>query len=158
MLQSGRWPAILDSVWKSESSTFLHVNIGNEIYEDALLHRNDSLNYRIRHLYAHTVYDEVLPRFSAQLNHLPVVDDSFINQWSASSRATISRMAEAGIDYHYFVSNGFYNAKRHSTPHTITNRYYYSMMSDGLAVADWLRKCVIEDKPVSVGGQLLSGK
>jgi hypothetical protein len=158
MWPSGRWPEILDSVWKSESSSFLHVDIGSEIYEDALLHRNDSVKNHIRHLYAHTVYDEVLPRFSAQLNHLPVDNNQFIDQWSADTRATISRLAKAGIDYHYFVSNGFYNAKRHSTPHTITNRYYYNMMSDGLAVADWLRKCVIEDKPVSVGGQLLSGK
>jgi hypothetical protein len=158
LLRSARWKQIADTVWNSESSAYLHFNIQSDLYEDALLNRTDSANGRIVHLHANTTLDEILPMFSAQLNHLPVHNHQFIDQWSDDTRASMSRLSKAGIQYYYFLSDGFYDARKYTTPHTVTNRYYYSMKSDGLAVADWLRKCVIEDKPVSVGAQLLSAK
>jgi hypothetical protein len=155
LLQSLRWKEILDTVWQSESTSFLHFNISKDIFEDALLHRNDSTSRQIKYLHSNTLYDQVLPRFSAVLNHQSTQSDEFINNWSTDTRKSMKRLEDSDLDYHYFISDCSYDPVKHYTPHTLTNVQYYSCKIDQLSFADWLKKNVIEDVSLSVGGRFL---
>jgi len=155
LLQSNRWNEILDTVWQSESSSFLHFTIGKDIFEDALLSRNDSTRRKIKYLHSNTLYDQVLPRFSAVLNHQPTQSDDFINKWSSDTRKSMKKLDDSNFDYHYFISDCGYDSLKHYTPHTLTNIQYYSCKVDQLSFADWLKKNVIDDESLSVGRRFL---
>ncbi len=155
LLASNRWKEILDTVWQSESASFLRFNIGRDIFEDALLHRNDSSKAQIIHLHSNTLYDQVLPRFSAVLNHQPTKSNDFINNWSDDMRRSMRRLNDSNLNYHYFISDCFYNSLEHYTPHTLTNVQFYNCKTDQISFADWLKRNIIEDKPLSLGGRFL---
>lgn len=156
LLASNRWTEILDTVWKAESSSFLNFRIGNDIFEDAMLHRNDSLNYRIKHLQSNTVYDKVLTKFSAALNHLTTGNKNYIDGWSADMRASMQRIDTSGLAYEFFLSDCQYDAKTHSTPHTLTGRDYFNCNAGQVSFAEWLKINIIDDKPLTVGKGLLA--
>lgn len=158
LLRSDRWKEILDTVWQSESASFLRFTIGKDIFEDALLHRNDSSHRPIKYLHSNTLYDQVLPRFSAVLNHQPTQSDDFINNWSVNMRQSMKKLDDSGLDYHFFISDCGYDSVKHYTPHTLTNVQYYSCKTDQLSFADWLRRNVIDDQPLSVGRRFLESE
>ena len=156
LLTSNRWKEILDTVWKSESKNFLGFQIGQDIFEDALVHRSDSVKRQIKYLHSNTLYDEVLTRFSAALNHSPTNSTKFIDEWSANTRASMNRLRKADIDYNYFITDWGYDSVKHSTPHTMTNNgYYNNCKADGISYAEWLKKNVIDDQKLSLGEKLL---
>lgn len=156
LLTSNRWNEILDTVWKSESAGFLGFQIGKDIFEDALIHRTDSVKRQIKYLHSNTVYDEVLTKFSAALNHTPTKSNQFIDEWSANTRASMNRLSKAGIDYNYFISDWGYDSLKHATPHTMTNNEIYNTCkADGISYAEWLKKNVIDDERLSLGKKLL---
>jgi hypothetical protein len=155
LLASNRWNEIMDTVWKAESLSFLNFNIGNDIFEDALLKRNDSMNYRIKHLHSNTVFDKVLPRFSAVLNHTSVNNNDFIDNWSVNMRSSMSKLDSSGLDYEYFISDCQYNPKNHSTPHTLTGLDYHNCKAENISFPEWLKKNIIDDEPISVGKSFL---
>jgi len=159
LLTSKRWKDILDNVWKSESEGFLGFQIDKDIFEDALIHRTDSLKRNIKILHSNTLYDDVLTKFSASLNHTPTESNKFIDDWSADMRASMNRLSQSGIDYNYFLTDWTYDTTTHGTQHTIvTNGFYNDIKADGVSYADWLKKNVIDDKPLSLGRKLIEKK
>lgn len=155
LLASNRWNEIVDTVWKAESEAYLKFKIGKDIFEDVLLHQPDELNDRIKHLHSNTVYDAVLTKFSAALNHTPTGTNEFIDDWSSNMRGSMKRLADSKLDYHYFLSDCKYDAKNHSTPHTLAGFDYYNCASDQISFPEWLKKNIIEDDSLSVGSRLL---
>ena len=155
LLASNRWKEILDTVWKAESLSYLKFQIGNDIFEDALLQQPDSLNDRIKHLHSNTVYDAVLTKFSAALNHTPISTNQFIDDWSTNMRASMKRLADSKLDYQYFLSDCKYDSKNHSTPHTLTGIDYYNCGADQISFSEWLKKNIIDDDSLSVGNMLV---
>lgn len=155
MLASNRWPEILDTVWKAESLSYLKFKIGQDIFEDALLQQPDSLNARIKHLHSNTVYDVVLTRFSAALNHKATESNEFIDDWSLNMRASMKRLADSELAYEYFLSECNYDPENHSTPHTLAGRDYYNCDTDRISYPDWLKRNIIDDDTLSVGSRLL---
>ncbi|WP_158408807.1 pectin acetylesterase-family hydrolase [Fibrella aestuarina] len=156
-LTSARWPAILNSVWNSKPEALLGFRVENDAYADALLNRTDSLRKPIRHLNSNTLYDGVLPRFSAVLHHQSTDNKAYIYDWSKGMRTSVKKLAAANIDYQFFLTDCRYDPQKVSTPHTLmgSDISLYACKSDGLTYMDWLRKNVIDDTPVSVGGALL---
>jgi Pectinacetylesterase len=156
LLVSKRWPEIIDTVWKAESQSFLKFKIGHDVFEDALLNRPDSLNRGIKHLHCNTLYDLVLPKFSAALNHKSSKTDAYIDEWSKDMLVSMKKLADSNLDYYYFISDCQFDAEKHATPHTLTtNPGFNSCESDQLTFAQWLKKVVIEDEPVSVGSKFI---
>lgn len=158
LLTSNRWKEIMDTVWKAESLSYLQFTIGKDIFEDALLQRQDSLNYRIKHLQSNTVFDVVLTRFSAALNHIPTTSNDFIDDWSLNMRASMKRLDDSGLAYEYFLSDCQYDSANHSTPHVLSGIDYNNCEADQISFPDWLKKNIIEDKPLSVGSKLLGSE
>lgn len=159
LLSSKRWKDILDNVWKSESEVFMGFQIDKDIFEDALLNRTDSVKRNIKYLHSNSAYDDVLTDFSAALNHTPTNSNRFIDDWSANTRASMNRLSQSGLDYNYFISDWGYNAAKHGTQHTMTtNAFYYNMKADGITYAEWLKKNIIDDKPLSLGKKLIEKK
>lgn len=155
LLTSNRWKEILDTVWQSESAGFLHFLIGMDIFEDALAHRNDPVKRQIKHLHSNTTHDHVLTRFSASLNHSPTNTNEFIDNWSSNMLASMNRLRQSGIDYHYFITDWGYDSIKHGTPHTMTSGNYYRCEEEGVSFAEWLKRNVIDDEDLSVGEKLL---
>jgi hypothetical protein len=155
MLTSNRWPEILDTVWKAESLSYLKFKIGQDIFEDALLQQPDSLNARIKHLHSNTVYDVVLTRFSAALNHKATESNEFIDDWSMNTRASMKRLADSELAYEYFLSECNYDPENHATPHTLAGRDYYNCDTDRISYPEWLKRNIIDDDVLSVGSKLL---
>ena len=154
LLVSQRWPEIIDTVWKAESQSFLKFTIGNDAFESALLNRSDSLNARIKHLHCNTLYDLILPKFSAALNHKSSKTNTYIDEWSKDMLVSMKKLDDSDLDYHYFISDCQYDAKKHATPHTLVlGAGFTTCGSDQLTFAQWLKKAVIEDEPVSVGSK-----
>ncbi len=158
LLTSNRWKEIMDTVWKAESLSYLNFKVGKDIFEDALLQRQDSLNYKIKHLHSNTVFDVVLTRFSAALNHTPTNTNDFIDDWSLTMRASMKRLDDSRLDYEYFLSNCQYNAANHSTPHVLSGFDYNNCDADQISFPDWLKKNIIEDKSISVGNKLFDSE
>lgn len=158
LLTSNRWRGIMDTVWKAESLSYLNFKVENDIFEDALLQRQDSLNHRIKHLHSNTVFDVVLTRFSAVLNRTPTNTNDFIDNWSFNMRASMKRLDESGLDYEYFLSDCQYNPENHSTPHVLSGIDFNNCDADQISFSDWLKMNILEDKPLSVGGKLLDMK
>ena len=156
LLTSNRWKEILDTVWKSESENFLGFQIGKDIFEDALVHRTDSVKRNIKYLHSNTLHDEVLTRFSAALNHTPTNSNKFIDDWSVNTRTSMNRLRQSGIDYNYFITDWGYDPLKHATPHTLTNNeYYHTCKAEGVSFAEWLKRNVIDDENVSLGKNIL---
>ena len=158
-LTSNRWPAILDSVWNSNSESFFHFKIRDDAYTDVLLNRSDSVNTRIKHLNSNTLYDVVLPRFYAVLNHRSTDQNDYIYNWSDNMRNSIQKLSDSGIDYQYFLTECQYDSVKVSTPHTLmafSDSTLYYFKTEGISYADWLRRNVIEDDSISVGSNLLN--
>lgn len=155
LLSSGRWNEIMDTVWKAESLSFLNFNIGNDIYEDALLKRQDSANYRIKHLHSNTVFDKILPRFSAALNHSSTNTNDFIDAWSVDMLSSMRKLDSSGLHYEYFISDCQYNPQNHSTPHTLTGMDFHKCNAENISFPVWLKKNIIDDEPLSAGGRFL---
>lgn len=155
LLESNRWNEIMDTVWKAESLSYLNFSIGYDLFEDALLKRHDSMNYRIKHLHSNTVFDKVLPRFSAVLNHTSVNNNDFIDNWSVNMRSSMSKLDSSGLNYEYFISDCQYNPKNHSTPHTLTGMDYHNCNAENISFSEWLKKNIIDDEPISVGKSFL---
>jgi hypothetical protein len=154
LLVSKHWANIIDTVWKAESQSFLKFTIGNDVFENALLNRSDSLNARIKHLHCNTLYDLIMPKFSAALNHQSSKTDAYIDEWSRDMLGSMKKLADSNLDYHYFISDCQFDAEKHATPHTLVgNSGFHTCQSDQLTLAQWLKKAVIEDKPVSVGSK-----
>ncbi len=152
LLVSKRWAEVIDTVWKAESQSFLKFIIGNDAFESALLNRSDSINARIKHLHCNTLYDLILPKFSAALNHQSSKTNAYIDEWSKDMLVSMKKLDDSNLDYHYFISDCQYDAKKHATPHTLVlGAGFTTCGSDQLTFAQWLKKAVIEDKPVSVG-------
>ncbi|HCM76295.1 MAG TPA: hypothetical protein DIS90_07925 [Cytophagales bacterium] len=155
MLNSTRWNEIMDTVWKAESATYLNFKIRDDVYEDALLGRSDSLNYRINHLHSNTVFDGVLSQFSAALNHQPTTTIDYIDDWSTNMLHSMKKLSESGLDYEYFISDCQYDSKTHSTPHMLSGLNYNSCDTGPISFSEWLKKNVIDDEPLSLGIHLL---
>ena len=156
LLTSNRWKEILDTVWKSESAGFLGFKIGEDIFEDALVHRTDSVKRRIKYMHSNTLYDDVLTKFGAALNHTPTTANKFIDDWSGNTRASMNRLHKAGIDYSYFITDWGYDPVKHATAHTLTtNELYNNCKADGISYAEWLKRNVIDDESLSLGEKLL---
>jgi len=156
MLASDRWIEILDGVWNSECEKNLGFRIGKDPFEDALIHRTDSVSRQIKYLHSNTLYDDVFTKFSAVLNHQSTDTNDFINDWAANTKASIKRLKSANIDYNYFLSDWGYNAKKHTTQHTLTtNEFYHRCLSENISYAEWIRRNVIDDENLSIGGKLL---
>lgn len=155
LITSGRWNEIMDTVWKAETQSRLKFKIGKDIFEDAMLQRQDSLNYRIKHLQSNTIYDGVLTRFSAALNHTSTSTNDFIDDWSLKMLSSMKRLDDSGLEYAYFLSDCQYNSKNHTTPHTLTGIYYNNCSSDQVSYPDWLKKNIIDDVSLSVGDKFL---
>ena len=156
LLTSNRWKEILDTVWKSESENFLGFQIGKDIFEDALVHRTDSVKRNIKYLHSNTLHDEVLTRFSAALNHTPTNSNKFIDDWSVNTRTSMNRLRQSGIDYNYFITDWGYDPLKHATPHTLTNNeYYHTCKAEGVSFAEWLKRNVIDDENLSLGKNIL---
>lgn len=152
LLVSKRWPDIIDNVWKVESQSFLKFTVGQDVFENVLLNRSDSLNARIKHLHCNTLYDLILPKFSAALNHKSSKTNAYIDEWSKDMLVSMKKLDDSDLDYHYFISDCQYDAKKHATPHTLVlGAGFNTCGSDQLTFAQWLKKAVIEDEPVSVG-------
>jgi len=159
LLTSNRWKEILDTVWKSESENFLGFKIGKDAFEDALIHRTDSVNRQIKYLHSNTLYDDVLTRFGAALNHRSTTTNKFIDEWSDNTRASMNRLRRSDIDYNYFITNWGHDTIRHATQHTMTtNEYYYDCKADGVSYVDWLKRNVTDDENLSLGEKLLNEK
>ncbi|HEY1053959.1 MAG TPA: pectin acetylesterase-family hydrolase [Emticicia sp.] len=155
-LASNRWKEILDTVWQSQSKDFLHLRIGKDIFEDALIHRADSVKRQIKYLHSNTLYDDVLTRFGAKLNHSSTHSNHFIDEWSGNTKAMMKRLTQANIDYHYFITDSGYDPTRHATQHTMTtNELYYTNKADGISFAEWLKRNVIDEENLSLGEKLL---
>lgn len=124
----------------------------------AIAKAQDSLNYRIKHLQSNTVFDVVLTRFSAALNHIPTTSNDFIDDWSLNMRASMKRLDDSGLAYEYFLSDCQYDSANHSTPHVLSGIDYNNCEADQISFPDWLKKNIIEDKPLSVGSKLLGSE
>jgi hypothetical protein len=157
LLTSNRWNEILDTVWQSESASFLGFQIGKDVFEDALIHRNDSVKRRIKYLHSNTLYDDVLTRFGAALNHTPTNTNQFIDEWSGNTRESMIRLSKADINYNYFMTDCGYDPERHTTQHTLTTRdFYHDCRADGVSYAEWLKRNVIDGENLSLGEKLLA--
>lgn len=155
-LYSNRWEEILDTVWKSDSYKFLGIKVGKDVFEDALIHRTDTLKRNIKYLHSNTLYDDTHTRFSAVLNHKPTNTNKFIDDWAANTKASMKRLSESGIEYNYFLTDWGHNLKTHTTQHTLsTNEFYHTCSADGISYADWLKRTVIDDENLSLGKKLL---
>lgn len=156
MLSSDRWIEILDTVWNAETKKNLGFQIGKDIFEDALIHRSDIVKRQIKYMHSNTLYDDVLTKFSAALNHKPINDNKFIDEWALAMRASMQRLSNADIDYHYFLTDWGHDPKKHATQHTVTtNEFYHKCTADGISYAEWLKRNVINDEKLSLGQQLL---
>lgn len=156
MLHSKRWPEIMDTVWKAESLSYLNFQIGEDVYESALLLRNDSMNYQIKHLHSNTLFDAVLTRFSAALNHKSTTTNDFIDDWSLTTLASMKKLDDSGLDYEYFLSSCQYDSIAHTTPHMLSGVNFNNCVSDQVSFSDWLKKNVIDDEPISIGDNFLN--
>jgi hypothetical protein len=155
-IDSKRWPEIVDTVWKAESASFLKFNIGTNVFENVLLNRQDSLSKRIKYLHCNTLYDLILPKFTAVLNHQSTATNAYIDEWSVGMLGTMKRLSSSNLDYHYFITDCQYDAEKHATPHTLVGTpAYHTCSSDQITFAQWLQKNVIDDKPLSVGRTFL---
>ena len=155
MLHSSRWREIMDTVWKAESSSYLNFEIGNDIYESALLQRKDSMNHQIKHLHSNTLFDAVLTRFSAALNQTPTSTNDYVDDWSLTTLASMKKLANSGLDYEYFISDCQYDSINHTTPHMLSGLNYNSCDTDQISFSEWLKKNVVDDEPLSLGVHLL---
>jgi hypothetical protein len=154
LLASNRWNEIMDTVWKAQSLSYLNFKIGKDIFEDALLQRQDSLNYHIKHLHSNTVFDKVLTQFSAALNHKSTNTNDFIDEWSSNMLVSMKRLDDSGLDYAYFLTDCQYDSINHTTPHTLSGLDFNSCFSNQISFPDWLKKNIIEDESLSVGNKL----
>ncbi len=156
LLTSDRWKGILDTVWRSESTRFFGFQIDKDIFEDALIHRSDSVKRQIKYLHSNTIYDDVLTRFSAALNHKPTNSNKFIDEWSMNMRASMNRLRKADIDYNYFLTDWGLDSTKQTSPHTMTtNGNYDKCKADGISFSEWLKRNVIDDESLSLGEKLL---
>ncbi|MDR7128332.1 hypothetical protein J2X69_000660 [Algoriphagus sp. 4150] len=156
-LTSHRWPAIMDSLWKSDTEAFLNFKIDSDAYGDALLNRTNSTAKKIKHLNSNTLYDAVLPRFYAVLHHRHTSNNEYIFDWSKGMRESIKRLASGNIDYEYFLTDCRYDPEKVATPHTLlgSDSSIYACKANMLTYIEWLRLNVIDDESVSVGSELL---
>lgn len=155
-LVSDRWGELADTVWKADTERTLGFKIGTDLFEDALLHRTDSTARNIKYLHSNTLYDDTLTRFGAALNHMSTDTTKFIDDWAAGTVASIKRLNESDLDYHYFLTDWGHNTKRHTTQHTLTtSAFYKKCTADGVSFSDWLRANVIEGTDLSLGDRLL---
>jgi acetyl esterase/lipase len=156
-LTTNRWPEIMDSVWKSDTRSFLNFKVDRDAYADALLNRTDSAGKQIKHLNSNTLYDAILPRFYAVLQHRSTSNNDYIYEWSKGMRESVARLADGNINYEYFVTDCRYDSVKIATPHTLlgSDSSLYACNSGELTYVEWLRQNIIEDKPVSAGEELL---
>lgn len=154
---SSRWPELVDRVWNADSARRLGFQVRDDVYHDALAHRTDGVERTIKYLHANTLYDDTLTRFDAALNGLPTATDRFIDDWASNTRASMRRLSESGLDYHYFLTDWGHNVRRHTTAHTVTtNELFHRCESEGVAYAQWLKMNVIDDDDLSLGEGLLA--
>lgn len=155
-LVSNRWSEICDRVWKADSAKTLGFQIGTDVFEDALVHRTDGARRNIKYLHSNTLYDDTLTRFSAALNQLPTDTTQFIEDWAANTKASMKRLSEASLDYQYFLTDWGHDTRRHTTQHTLaTNEFYHRCTADGVSYSEWLKRNVIDDEALSLGGRIL---
>lgn len=155
-IRSSRWPTIVDQVWKAESAAHLGFEVGPDLYENALTHRSDGRHRDIKYLHSNTLYDDTLTRFDAALNDRPTDTDQFIDEWAGATKESMSRLANSGLRYQFFLTDWGHNTKRRATAHTVTtNELYRRCEADGVAYAEWLRRNVIDDEDLSLGTKLL---
>lgn len=155
LMASPRWPEIMGDVWRSEYESVLGFAITGDLFEDALLRRADPVNSRIIHLHSNTLFDSILPKFSAVLNHQPTTTNAFIDNWSTDTRASMARLASSGLDYRYFLTDCLYDAATHTTPHTMAGRAFHTCTADQVSFAQWLDRNINADTPLSLGEQWL---
>ncbi len=154
---SSRWPDLFERVWRADAVQRLGFQAGDDVYFDALAHRTDGRERSIKYLHANTLYDDTLTRFDAALNRRPTATEHFIDDWASNTRASMKRLSESGLDYHYFLTDWGHDVKRHTTAHTVTtNELFHRCASDGIDYAHWLERNVIDDEDLSVGGRLLA--
>lgn len=155
LLASRRWPELMGEVWHSDYESVFGFTITGDVFEDALLSQLDPVNRRIIHLHSNTLYDRILPRFSAVLNHQPTTTNAFIDNWSRDTRASMARLSSSGLDYRYFLTDCLYDAATHSTPHTMAGSAFHSCTAGPVSFAQWLDRNINADERLSLGEQWL---
>ncbi|MET8867637.1 pectin acetylesterase-family hydrolase [Nonomuraea sp. NPDC004580] len=152
-----RWRDIVDTIWKADSAKTLGFDLGDDLYEDALLHRSDEAARDIKYLQANTLYDDTLTRFGAALNRTSTKTDAFIDDWAANTKASIARLNQSGLHYNFFLTDWGHNPKKHTTEHTLTtNEFYNKCTADGVLFSTWIKRNVIDDEDLSLGHELLA--
>jgi hypothetical protein len=152
-LQAAQWPQIVDDVWKADTESNFGFTTTNDLAGSAYRH-DLTAAHNVTYLHVNTVYDGTLLYFNAKLNGVSD-DDAYRETWTRELRQSTAANAEAGANYHYYLTDYGLNADTGTTPHTsISAALFYQITQDGVTLSDWVRR-VMDGENVSVGAEFL---
>lgn len=150
---SGEWSNRLNETWNVEGEKNFNIPAGDNLIRNVLTYCKE--NYpEITFLQINAIYDSVLGQFNGFLDPTDKSRKENIEAWSAKMLEETAEIEQSDIKYYYYITDYKLKKKKKVSPHTfITNSRFYGCTQDNIALKDWLKNCIIDDTPNSIGSK-----
>ena len=153
--ETGEWTYKLNELWKINDSGLFNIPPGDGLLQ-SLLTNCKSEHPDITFLQINSLYDNVLGQFNAKLSQENNKMDDEIASWSEAMCSVVGELDQLDLSYHYYVTDYKLKEKKMRSPHTfIGNSRFYNCEQDDQKMTEWLRSCIVDDQPFSVGKRFL---
>ena len=148
------WPGVLRDVWKTDAHFYECLRGDGQLVRDWFRYLHESLGGRVTALHAVSPYDEVLAQYESRFNGGPYAPckaalGTFHTRLSQAVRSLTAEVPE----YRAYIYNHGKNETTGATAHTIarTPANLYADQTEGLTVAEWVRRAADGDNVPNIG-------
>lgn len=140
-IQTKRWADIIDSYWKADfRNTFGYAPESDLI--TAALSYGAAAYPNIIFLQSNTLYDNLLINFQKRLNGILTEDSEYKFIWSEQMINSAKALASSHKNYYYFITDYALDAKKGTTPHTLSVSDSFYAAKEDISLCNWLYQSV----------------
>jgi hypothetical protein len=154
-ITTDKWADIVDSYWNADFKHTFGYEPKADIIATALSY--DAVFYpNITFLQSNTLYDNLLINFQKRLNGVQADDSEYKDIWSEQMLNAAKKLAYNYKNYKYFITNYSLDAKKGTTPHTLSVAdSFYDAKEEDISLCDWLFNSVENGLQKCIGSEFI---
>ena len=156
-LESDSFPSIIDDLWGADFESFFGYTPGPDPVVAAFRYAAEKLP-NVAMMHSNTVWDDILPTYSAMLNKTGADKEEAVNDWSREMLSAVKELSGSINNYYYYLTDYGLDPKKGTTPHTMSRaKLFFEAEEGGVAYLNWISDIVLNGKTYSVGSDFLAG-
>lgn len=156
-LNTEKWPDVINKVWNADFEKKFGYTLDNDLIKDTFIYNGNKLRDKVIFLHSNTLFDGIQAAFQAKMNDIPIIGTKYIDTWSRGMLESTRIISESTPNYYYYITDYSYDAKTHTTTHTLTPvPIFYKVVEGDVKLYSWLMDIIENNKRYSVGNKFIN--